>query len=355
MDISAFDANMQEELRRLFPQEINEGNNTTVSYDIAEPDLNNHSTVDILEVDNNQDIEEVTFVEDVEDIEEVVEDDDEDGDDFLTNAFNSLDNNNEVPTETPVEESIEDIMEETIKDIIEETQISAQYNRFKGADWFEIVQEQNVILAGLGGIGSWVSLFLSRLGPKTLTLYDDDRFEEHNLSGQAFRINSLGRSKVEEAASIAIDFSNYTKSYAFDSKYIERSSTSKIMICGFDNMGARKLFYNNWKESIIQEESHEYLFIDGRLTADMFQLFCIQGNDAYAQNEYERNWLFEDEDADDTDCTFRQTSHIAAMLGTHITTYFTNFCSNLSPDNFPKRIPWFMEYNSIVNIYDFEY
>lgn len=344
MDISAFDPIMQAELRRLFPQEINEGDNTTVSYDIAEPDLNVPSTVDILEVDNNQDIEEAIFVEDEEDIEEVVEDDD---DDFPTNTSNSLDNNNEVPTETPVEESIEDIAEET--------QISAQYNRFKGADWFEIVQEQNVILAGLGGIGSWVSLFLSRLGPKTLTLYDDDRFEAHNLSGQAFRINSLGRSKVEEATLIAIDFSNYIKTYAFSSKYTEGCSTSKIMICGFDNMGARKLFYNKWKRSIIQEESHEYLFIDGRLTADMFQLFCIQGNDVYAQDEYERNWLFDDEDADDTDCTFRQTSHIAAMLGTYITTYFTNFCSNLSPDNFPKRIPWFMEYNSIVNTYDFKY
>lgn len=343
MDISAFDPDMQEELRRLFPQEIDEGDNITVSYDIAEPNFNSHSTVDILEVDNNQDIEEAVLVEDVEDIEEDVED----AVNFPTNAFISLDNNNEVPIETPVEESIEDITEET--------QISAQYNRFKGADWFEIVQEQNVILAGLGGIGSWVSLFLSRLGPKTITLYDDDRFEEHNLSGQAFRINSLGRFKVEEAASIAIDFSNYTKSYAFNSKYTERCSTSKIMICGFDNMGARKLFYNKWKESIIPEESHEYLFIDGRLTADMFQLFCIQGNDTYVQGEYERNWLFEDKDADETDCTFRQTSHIAAMLGTYITTYFTNFCSNLSPDNFPKRIPWFMEYNSIVNTYDFKY
>lgn len=343
MDISAFDPDMQEELRRLFPQEIDEGDNITVSYDIAEPDFNSHSTVDILEVDNNQDIEEAVFVEDGEDMEEVVED----ADDFSTNAFISLDNNNEAPIETPVEESIEDITEET--------QISAQYNRFKGADWFEIVQEQNVILAGLGGIGSWVSLFLSRLGPKTITLYDDDRFEAHNLSGQAFRINNLGRFKVEEAASIAIDFSNYTKSYAFNSKYTERCSTSKIMICGFDNMGARKLFYNKWKESIIPEESHEYLFIDGRLTADMFQLFCIQGNDTYVQGEYERNWLFEDKDADETDCTFRQTSHIAAMLGTYITTYFTNFCSNLSPDNFPKRIPWFMEYNSIVNTYDFKY
>lgn len=343
MDISAFDPIMQEELRRLFPQEISEGDNITVSYDIEEPNLNAHSTVDTLEVDNNQDIEEATFEEDWEDIEEAFED----GIDLLTNDFNSLDNNNEVLTEFPVEESVEDITEET--------QISAQYNRFKGADWFEIVQEQDVILAGLGGIGSWVSLFLSRLGPKTISLYDDDCFEEHNLSGQAFRIDSLGRAKVEEAASIAIDFSNYIKSYAFISRYTEISSTSKIMICGFDNMGARKLFYNKWKGAIIQEESHEYLFIDGRLTADMFQLFCIQGNDAYAQDEYERNWLFEDEDADDTDCTFRQTSHIAAMLGTYITTYFTNFCSNLSPDNFPKRIPWFMEYNSIVNTYDFKY
>ena len=98
---------------------------------------------------------------------------------------------------------------------------------------------------------------------------------------------------------------------------------------------------------------------DNRLKSQLstldITLFCIQGNDAYAQDVYEMNWLFEDGDADDTDCTFRQTSHIAAMLGTYITTYFTNFCSNLSPDNFPKRIPWFMEYNSIVNTYDFEY
>ena len=48
MDISAFDPNMQEDLRRLFPQEINEGEDTTVSYDIAEPDLHSHSTVEIL-------------------------------------------------------------------------------------------------------------------------------------------------------------------------------------------------------------------------------------------------------------------------------------------------------------------
>ena len=78
---------------------------------------------------------------------------------------------NNVVTEaeviTPIEIKEEKPQEEFIP-------IKANYARFKGADWFKIVQDQEIVLAGLGGIGSYVSFFLSRLGPKYLYLFDDD-------------------------------------------------------------------------------------------------------------------------------------------------------------------------------------
>lgn len=268
--------------------------------------------------------------------------------------------NEDVHVEEPEEAQEEEIVQEEEEDEEEEAtttssaDVPIQYSRFKGADWFNIVAQQRVMLAGLGGIGSWVSLFLSRLGLMELRLLDDDNFEAHNMSGQAVRVQDMSVSKVQTAYDIALTFSNYVTT-PLKTKFTEEIHPFKVMICGFDNMEARKIFYNSWKEGINPNEAEEYLFIDGRLTAEMFQIFTITGTDVYAQSVYETQWLFNDYAADTTDCTFRQTSHLAGMIASYMVTYFTNFCSNLSPDNFPKRIPWFMEYNSILNSYDFEY
>ena len=63
--------------------------------------------------------------------------------------------------------------------------------RFSSADWFEKIKEQEVVLAGLGGIGSWCALLLSRLDIRYLTLYDDDVVDSVNLAGQFYRKNQI--------------------------------------------------------------------------------------------------------------------------------------------------------------------
>ncbi len=53
-----------------------------------------------------------------------------------------------------------------------------------------------VAVVGCGGIGSWVSLSLALLGVKELILVDYDIVEETNLNRTPFRINDIGKYKV---------------------------------------------------------------------------------------------------------------------------------------------------------------
>ena len=263
-----------------------------------------------------------------------------------------------APTSNEVDLDEEEPVEElpAVQEEASGADVPIQYSRFKGADWFTIAREQEVILAGLGGIGSWTSIFLSRLGLKELILFDSDVFESHNMSGQAVTRDDIGKNKAAAAADKALAYSNY-ETAVFNSFYRKEDNpiTTKVMICGFDNMKARKEYYEMWKQDINAECPQDYLFIDGRLTAELFQVFVIKGNDKYAQREYETNWLFGDDIADETDCTFKQTTHLAAMIASFIVNHFVNWCSSFSETNFPRRIPWFTEYNSILNVHNYEY
>lgn len=236
--------------------------------------------------------------------------------------------------------------------------VKANYDRFKGADWFTIAQQQTIVLAGLGGIGSWTSLMLSRIGPKTIYAFDDDSFEAHNMSGQLVNLQFLGKPKTFSALHMANQFSNYNGMQIYTERFTKSTKGDKVMICGFDSMSARKDYFESWKREVSstpEEHRHECLFIDGRLTAELFQIFTLIGNDAYAIQEYEQKFLYDDSIADEEDCTLKQTSHLAAMIGSYMTMHFTNFCSNLSGEDSLKRIPWFLEFNSTTNTYIHEF
>lgn len=276
---------------------------------------------------------------------------------FIEDVINTITSNIEELEDNNIEEEEETTATEL--PAVVETVVSedlTQYGRFKGAPWFNIVKSLNITLAGLGGIGSWLSIFLARLGVNHMTLYDADVFNEVNMSGQLLATDSINRFKVVSAQTLMESLANYTSVDTIASFFTETSEGSDIMICGFDSMFARKTYYNSWKKRV-QESSNpkEMLFIDGRLTAELFQIFTIQGDDEYVMNEYENNWLFNDDEADVTDCTFKQTSHLAAMIGTYMTTNLVNWANNLNEDNMERRVPWFMEYNSIFNLHEYKF
>lgn len=205
--------------------------------------------------------------------------------------------------------------------------------RFSGAMWYKQVTKQSIIVAGQGGIGSWISMILSRMRPAQVFLYDDDVVEAVNLAGQCYGLSSVGKKKVTAMASFVEDFSDYHACMAIPAKFTPDTTPGDIMICGFDNMKARFIYFNSWRAHVLKSEHPEKcLFIDGRLAMDNFQVFCITGDDTYNQNKYATDWLFGDSVADETVCSMKQTTYCACMIGSVIVNLFTNFIANqISP------------------------
>lgn len=235
-------------------------------------------------------------------------------------------------------------MEELDIQELELENVEAKYGRFKGAEWFNWLLKRDVILGGAGGIGSWCSLFLSRLGMH-IYAYDMDSFETHNMSGQLVKGSDIGKLKTDVAIELAKEFSNHTLiegmgKYEMDSEY------SPIMISGFDNMKARRDMFNNWKLQLEEnpELRKEALFLDGRLLASSYQIFCIQGDNLEHIEKYERDYLFDDSEVEDVDCTLKQTSHCAAGIASHMVGFLTNFATNCVLEGKFMVIPFKYEY-----------
>lgn len=258
----------------------------------------------------------------------------------------------------PINDNTEDVAIVELADTentfipIQENSITLLQNeqtlRFSSADWFERIKEQEVVLAGLGGIGSWCALLLSRLDIKYLTMYDDDFVDSVNLAGQFYRKSQIKAYKAQAISTAIKEYSSYYSCNVCTRKFESTSLASKIMICGFDNMEARKVFYFRWAAYLDQHpsEAKECLFIDGRLSADTFQVLCIKGDDEYNMKRYEEKFLFNDSEADETICSFKQTSFMANMIASYMVNLFVNFISNLSNPDIEKSIPFFTEFDS---------
>ena len=220
--------------------------------------------------------------------------------------------------------------------------------RFSSAEWFQSVKNQTVMLAGLGGIGSWTALFLSRLNLNSLCLIDYDEIDRLNLAGQFYRTSDVDRPKVFALRDGLQNYSNYYKTICLNRRIIH-SDFCKIMICGFDNMDARKSYFSNWTYGVsnLDESSRkECLFIDGRVSAEELQIFCITGNDEYNIKRYSTEYLFNDSESESVVCSYKQTTFMASMIASLITNLFVNFVSNLNNSTIERDLPFFTYYDA---------
>lgn len=227
--------------------------------------------------------------------------------------------------------------------------IDESTTRFSGAEWFNEIQKARIIVAGIGGIGSNVAFQLARMIPANLTLYDDDNVEMVNMAGQLFCSNDIGEAKVSAIANMIYNYTSMRQVLAIKDKFTSDKEPGDIMICGFDNMRARRTFFNSWHNHISdksEEERSKCLYLDGRLSMDTLQILCIRGDDQYNIERYEREFLFADYEADVTICSMKQTTYLACMIGSLMVNLFTNFIANTLNPVIPYDLPFFTEYDA---------
>ena len=263
-------------------------------------------------------------------------------------------NGENTPTPIEEEEVVPAVTNPTIPENSETFLVSDTRLRFSGAVWAEKMKEQKVILAGVGGIGSWLGILLGRFGINNLILFDNDLVDTTNLSGQLYSMNQLGVYKTSSLSENIRNFSNFHNVYAYSRRYeSDERLREKVMICGFDNMTARKSFYKAWRDKLSHDiytnpncNPKEYLFLDGRLAAEELQIFCITGADHYYMEEYEEKYLFNDSEAEATVCSYKQTSFMAAMIGSLMSNLFVNFVTNLCDVPLDRDLPFLTTYQA---------
>ena len=260
------------------------------------------------------------------------------------------------PSEIVLSPDEERLLQQTLDEVHQEIPVNSASitedegtSRFSGAIWYEAIQQKTITLAGLGGIGSYVGLLLSRMRPKHIYMYDDDVVEAANMSGQLYSVQDINDSKVYALARMMHRYSDYRDFTAYEDRFGANTLGTDIMICGFDNMEARENFFRAWKQHIGTldiEDRKKCLFIDGRLAAEEFQVLCITGDNQDAIIRYEREFLFSDAQADATICSYKQTTFCANMIASYMVNTFVNFVANSCDPLIPRPVPFYTYYSA---------
>ena len=278
---------------------------------------------------------------------------------------------------SPLSEEEEELLAQVVEEAHSEIPVNSgsllideSTSRFSSAIWYEAIQRktvvltelvidiaQSAVLAGVGGIGSYVGFLLARMKPAALFIYDPDIVETVNMSGQLYSREDVGNHKVSALSGMISKYCDYNSIFAISERFDNSSEASDIMICGFDNMSARRLFFEKWLDHVKSKPEAERancLYVDGRLAAEEFQVLCIKGDDEFNINRYKNEFLFSDAEADATVCSYKQTTFMANMIASVMVNLFVNFVANQCEPLIERDLPFYTAYSAETMYYKTE-
>lgn len=143
-----------------------------------------------------------------------------------------------------------------------------------------------IAIVGLGSIGSFLALALSKLGFKNLILIDDDVVEKHNVTTQMYFQRDVGNSKGD---SLAKYINGNLSIYKERVTPLNKFEADVIFVC-VDSLKQRKLIMRAILDSI-EEKGEPKLIIDGRMHRLVFRVFTIPTHNQELLNMYTKSTL----------------------------------------------------------------
>ncbi len=115
------------------------------------------------------------------------------------------------------------------------TECSARTEILLGAEDLARLSEHHVLIAGLGGVGSFVAESLGRIGIRRLTLLDHDVVSPSNLNRQLVALHStLGQAKTEVMAARLRDINPHLELTLLTEFLLKEQAEALILAHDFD-------------------------------------------------------------------------------------------------------------------------
>lgn len=146
-------------------------------------------------------------------------------------------------------------------------------SRFSSAPWLNY--DGNIIIFGVGGIGSNLSYILSKIG-YSLIVVDYDRVEPYNIGTQFFlpsHIDEFKSEAIKDTLSILVPDSQIisvvNKIEYPDISDIKNNNPHAYFVC-FDNIDSRKIIFKQWLFSIEKLLRTKELLIESSFNNEVF-------------------------------------------------------------------------------------
>jgi molybdopterin/thiamine biosynthesis adenylyltransferase len=165
----------------------------------------------------------------------------------------------------------------------------------------QVLQDLHVNMIGCGAVGSFAALALAKMGIGSMTLYDPDAVEEHNLPVQFFTNTDIGRPKVEALADQLRAMTECSVT-ALPEAYVDQPLSS-VTMSAVDSMTARKRI---WRHIMGRQEVPMYL--DARMGALVGQVLTVHPGSPIEEQAYRRT-LHTQQEALQEPCTARSIIH----------------------------------------------
>lgn len=204
--------------------------------------------------------------------------------------------------------------------------------RFSDAHWYNSKEKLDISIIGLGGIGSYLAYFLSRIGDHNFYIYDYDTIDETNMAGQFYPTSAIGENKVRACTDNMIGYSGVIPNEM--GKFTKDSMVTPYMFSPLDNMDVRELAFNKWVEEYGTLD--EALFVDCRMLMESLEVYFVTKD----RIEDYRKELFPDAEIEEAPCSAKATSHCGAMCASLAVAGFTNYLSNLYTDTDIREVPF---------------
>ena len=131
-----------------------------------------------------------------------------------------------------------------------------------------LVKNKEIHIIGVGAVGSFIALFLAKLGISSIHIWDFDTVEEHNITNQLYNFKDLNKLKTEALKEHLLNNNPDLLVYCHG-KYTNQILRGII----FSSVDSAELRYNI--ASLNQFNTEIKLLIDTRIGLESGQLYTI--------------------------------------------------------------------------------